>query len=62
MIPPVSRYRDSALWSAVDAILTELKTTGEITVNTAPDYVIEYMCRELIAKRLITEPGLRESA
>jgi hypothetical protein len=62
MIPPVSRYRDSALWSAVDVILAELKTTGEITVNTAPHYVIEYICRELIAKKLVTEPGLREPA
>ena len=60
MTPPTSTHRHSEIWSAVDAILTELTTTGEIAVNTAPDYVIDYICSELIAKKLIAETGLRE--
>jgi hypothetical protein len=62
MNPPVSKHRHSELWSAVDGIVTELKTTGEIAVNTAPNYVIDYICRELIAKKLITDAGLQEQA
>ena len=53
-------YRDSPLWSAVAAILTELTATGEIVVNTAPDYVIAYTCRELVAKRLVNETAVRD--
>jgi hypothetical protein len=55
---PLTEYRDSALWSAVEAIFAELKATDEIAVNTAPDYVIAYACRELIAKKIVTEAAL----
>jgi hypothetical protein len=51
----VDDHRDSALWIAVDKILVELRATREIVVNTAPDYVISYICRELVAKKLVTE-------
>ncbi len=48
-----ARYRDTPLWDAVAASIVELSSTREITVNTAPDYVIGYLCRELVAKKLI---------
>ncbi len=48
-----ARYRDPPLWDAVAASIVELSSTREITVNTAPDYVIGYLCRELVAKKLI---------
>jgi hypothetical protein len=48
-----AKYRDTPLWDAVEASIAELTSTREITVNTAPDYVIGYLCRELVAKRLV---------
>ena len=48
-----ARYRDTPLWKAVEGSIAELTSTREITVNTAPDYVIGYLCRELMAKKLI---------
>lgn len=59
MRQPASEYRDSVLWSTVQAILADLTTTGEIAINTAPDYVIAYVCRELVAKKAIAEAALR---
>jgi hypothetical protein len=53
-----SRYRDTALWAAVAATLAELQTTGEVKLETAPEYVIEHICRELVAKRLVGEAAL----
>lgn len=47
-------YRDTPLWDALEATIAELTSTNEITVNTAPDYVIGYLCRELVAKKLAT--------
>jgi hypothetical protein len=47
------------LWSAIKASLDELTTTGEIAINTAPDYVIAHICRELAAKQLVTTAALR---
>ena len=43
-------YRDSALWRAVEEIVNELGATREILINTAPEYVIGYFCRELSAR------------
>jgi hypothetical protein len=48
-----AKYRDTPLWDALEASITELTSTRELTVNTAPDYVIGYLCRELVAKRLV---------
>jgi len=47
-----AQFRDTPLWDALEASITELTSTREITVNTALDYVIGYLCRELVAKRL----------
>lgn len=58
MTRPRSHYRDTALWSAVAAMLADLQATGEVRVETAPDYVIDYLCRELVAKRLVSETAL----
>jgi hypothetical protein len=59
MKQPLPDHWDSALWIAVGAILVELRATREIIVNTAPDYVISYICRELVAKKLVTEGAAR---
>jgi hypothetical protein len=50
---PFPEYRDTPLWAAVEQTLAELGATQELVVNTAPDYVIGYLCRELVAKKLI---------
>ena len=47
-------HGDSALWRAVEQIVTELVATEEISVNTAPAYVIGYFCRELTARQMIS--------
>jgi hypothetical protein len=51
-------YRDTTLWSAIEDMITELAATREISVNTAPEYVVGYLCRELAAKKLITSAAL----
>ena len=50
---PFDEYRDTPLWAALEATVTELIATRELVVNTAPDYVIGYLCQELAAKKLI---------
>jgi hypothetical protein len=50
---PLSQYRDTPLWGALKSAITELTSSREITVNTAPEYVIEYLCAELVAKKLV---------
>jgi hypothetical protein len=54
MSRPFDDYRDSALWAAVEGIVLELIATREIEVNTSPDYVIGYLCRELTAKKMVS--------
>jgi hypothetical protein len=47
-------HRDSPLWRALEEVVAELVATQEITINTAPEYVIGYLCRELTAKRMVS--------
>ncbi|HEV8447417.1 MAG TPA: hypothetical protein VGQ44_11365 [Gemmatimonadaceae bacterium] len=54
-----SEYKDTALWSAVADAMAELVATGEVAVNTASDYVIWHLCRELAAKQVVSAPALR---
>jgi hypothetical protein len=54
-------YEGTALWLALERALAELETSGELTVRTAPEYVIAYLCQELVAKKAITSAAL-ESA
>lgn len=51
---PFEEYRDTPLWAALEATLAELASTDEIAVNTAPDYVIGYLCRELVAMKVVS--------
>lgn len=57
MTRPFSEHRDSALWRALEQIVTELAATQELTINTAPEYVIGYLCRELTAKQMVSSRG-----
>jgi hypothetical protein len=59
---PLSQYRDTPLWNALSAVLAELASSREITVNTDPDYVIEQLCRELTAKKLVVTAAGGSSA
>ncbi len=52
-------YRDTPLWSAVEKMIQELSASSEIRVDTAPDYVVGFLCRELAAKRLLATGALK---
>lgn len=51
-------HRGTRLWAAIEATITELAVTREISMNTAPDYVIAYLCNELAAKKLVAVAAL----
>jgi len=51
-------YRNTPLWHAVARVVGDLEASGEIKVETAPDYVVGYMCRELAAKWVIASVAL----
>ena len=51
-------YRDTPLWRVVAAAVAELQATREITVATATDYVVGYLCEQLVAGR-IAAPSAR---
>ena len=51
-------YQDTPLWRVVAAAVAELEATRELTVATAPDYVIGYLCQQLVAGRTTAEAAL----
>lgn len=58
---PFAEYRDTPLWHVVAAAVTELEATKEITVATAPDYVIGYLCQRLVDGRAVATDALRDA-
>jgi hypothetical protein len=53
-----TEYRDTPLWRALAGALAEFKATGEVKIETAPDYVIGYLCQELAAKWVVASAAL----
>ena len=58
MVRPYAEYSDTPLWHALAAALAELEANREIRVETAPDYVIGYLCQELAAKSVVASAAL----
>lgn len=53
MSRPFAEHRDTRLWIAIEQSINELIATREVSVNTATDYVVGYLCEELVARKLI---------
>ena len=53
-----SEFQNTPLWAAVAGVVAELKASGEIRIETGDDYVIDHLCRELVAKRVVTEAAV----
>ena len=53
-----AEYRDTPLWHALAGALAELEASGEVKVETAPDYVIGFLCQELAAKWVVASVAL----
>lgn len=51
-------YRGTALWSALERALADLQESGEIEIQTAPDYVIGFLSQELAAKWVVASSAL----
>jgi hypothetical protein len=56
---PFDEHRDTPLWKGIESAMSELTLSKEIVVNTAPEYVIGFLCRELAAKKLVTASAMQ---
>ena len=55
MTRPFEEYRETPLWRAIAEVVADLEASREISVATAPDYVIGYVCQRLVAAHLATD-------
>ncbi len=51
-------YEGTPLWRALAGALADLEASRELTVGTAPRYVLGYLCQELAAKWVVTGAAL----
>jgi hypothetical protein len=58
MTRPFEEFRDTPIWRAVTDVLTELEASREIKIETAPDYVIGYLCQQLASKWVVASSAL----
>ena len=52
------QYRDTPLWRALKAALADLEASGEVRIDTAPEYVIGFLSQELAAKWVVASSAL----
>ncbi len=52
------QYEGTPLWCALEAALADLQASREISVGTAPRYILGYLCQELAAKWVVTGDAL----
>lgn len=53
-----AEYQNTPVWSALQRALADLQASGEVSLATAPDYVVGFLCRELAARRILTAEAL----
>jgi hypothetical protein len=53
-----SQFQHTPLWAAVASTIAELQATGELRVDTDVNYVVDYLCRELAAKQVVTPAAI----
>lgn len=53
-----AQYEGTPLWRALQGALADLEASREVTVRTAPRYVLGYLCQELAAKWVVTGDAL----
>ena len=53
-----SQFQHTPLWAAVSNTIAELQATGEVRVDTEVEYVIDYLCRELVAKQMVASTAI----
>jgi hypothetical protein len=58
MAQSFAEFRGTPLWRAIAECLQELEATGEVKVQTAPDYVIGFLCQELSVKWVVASSAL----
>ena len=58
MATQYAEYRGTPLWKAVAGALKDLEASREVSIATAPDYVIGYLCQELAAKWVVASSAL----
>jgi hypothetical protein len=57
---PFAEYQDTPLWRTVAAAVSELEASCEITIATAPEYVIGYLCQQLVVRNTIASEALSD--
>ncbi len=55
-----AQYVGTPLWRALAGALADLEASGELKVETAPDYVIGHLCQELAAKWVVASAALTQ--
>ena len=58
MVHPYAEYNDTPVWRAVAAAVRELEANKDVMLHTAPDYVIGYLCQQLVMRKLLVPAAL----
>ena len=58
MAHPYAEYNDTPIWRTLAAAVRELEANGDVVVQTAPDYVIGYLCQQLVVRKLLERAAL----
>lgn len=53
-----AEYQHTPLWRTIAAAVAELEANGDVSVATAPEYVIGYLCQQLALRKTVAADAL----
>jgi hypothetical protein len=55
---PFAEFQHTPLWRTIAAAVAELEANREIAISTAPEYVIGYLCQQLVVRHAVAPAAL----
>ena len=55
---PYSKFENTALWKTIDDTLSELEQNQDVQITTAREYVVGYLCKQLVHQKLVAKSSV----
>lgn len=58
MTQQYNQFIDTPVWRTVAAAIAELEKNKDLTITTAPEYVVGFLCQQLVVRRIVGPAAL----
>ncbi len=58
MTQQYNQFIDTPVWRTVAAAIAELEKNKDLMITTAPEYVVGFLCQQLVVRRIVGATAL----